>query len=184
MSVSRLNINRKLSTNNKPIIVSPFLGGYDISLTPFTLPETNSSHLKMGWLEYFLVSFWGLAYFQGLCQVSFREGKNPWLEASKPGSWESTSTILSLGPWEWLGEETVSQGSKKGKAWRSGHRNHKGESLNIQKSSKIQFVDGELRILFRPRWHQVFKTYTLNWIFSTNGRGEKGKIGCIIETTT
>ena len=37
-----------------------------------TLPETNSSHLKMdGWKT--ILSFWGPAYFQGRT-VSFREG--------------------------------------------------------------------------------------------------------------
>ena len=40
-----------------------------------TLPETNSEFSpENGWLEYFLVSFWGAAYFQGAFAVSFREG--------------------------------------------------------------------------------------------------------------
>ena len=35
-------------------------------LQPFTLPETNMFASENGWLEDFLVSFWGPAYFQGL----------------------------------------------------------------------------------------------------------------------
>ena len=39
----------------------------------YTLPETNSQFAPAnGWLEYFLVSFWGPAYFQ-VRTVSFRE---------------------------------------------------------------------------------------------------------------
>ena len=39
----------------------------------YTLPETNSSNLKMdGWNR--IVSFWGPAYFQVRFAVSFREG--------------------------------------------------------------------------------------------------------------
>ena len=30
-----------------------------------TLPETNIFAPENGWLEYFLISFWGPAYFQG-----------------------------------------------------------------------------------------------------------------------
>ena len=43
-----------------------------------TLPETNSSHLKMdGWKMYFLLGF---GRFSGAFAVSFREGNyNPWL---------------------------------------------------------------------------------------------------------
>ena len=39
----------------------------------YTLPETNSQFApENGWLEYFLVSFWGPVYFQGRA-VGFRE---------------------------------------------------------------------------------------------------------------
>ena len=38
-----------------------------------TLPQTNSKFTpENGWLEYFLVSFWQEAYFQGIA-VRFRE---------------------------------------------------------------------------------------------------------------
>ena len=44
-----------------------------VDFKPVTLPETNSSPLKMdGWLEYYFP--FGMAYFQGRFVVSLREG--------------------------------------------------------------------------------------------------------------
>ncbi len=40
---------------------------------PGTLKRTWPRTWNMGWLEYFLLSFWDFAYFQGRCHVSFRE---------------------------------------------------------------------------------------------------------------
>ena len=49
-----------------------------------TLPETNKSHPGNGWLEYYLVSFWGPGLFSGAWQaVSFREGR--WFSFSFTG---------------------------------------------------------------------------------------------------
>ena len=66
-----------------------------ISSTTTTLPETNMLAPENGWLEYFLVSFWGPGLSSGALAVSFREGTKQRSQVYNP-SGQPTNQPLRL----------------------------------------------------------------------------------------